>query len=195
VIIDTLNRVMPGGNENASEDMGAVIANAKKIEDAFQCAVMFIHHSGKDDTKGSRGHSSLKGAMDAEISIVRQDDIRTFRVEKQKEGRDYYDLYNFKLKTIDLGPMSNFDPDAEEHERLTSCVVEPTDEVPQQKTAVTKNMGMLQAAILASGTGDKEDAREEYYKLHKGDMDTKRRAFGRAWKGYMAQLNPEVSGT
>jgi hypothetical protein len=187
VIVDTLNRVMPGGNENASEDMGAVIANAKKIEEAFKCAVMFIHHSGKDETKGSRGHSSLKGAMDAEISIVRQEEIRTFRIEKQKEGRDYYDLYNFKLKTIDLGPMANFDSDAEDHERLTSCVIEPTDEVPQ-KISIPKNSGVFQAAILASATGDKEDVRVEFYKRHKGDNNAKRQAFNRAWAGYMSEL-------
>jgi hypothetical protein len=187
VIVDTLNRVMPGGNENASEDMGAVIANAKKIEEAFKCAVMFIHHSGKDETKGSRGHSSLKGAMDAEISIVRQEDIRTFRIEKQKEGRDYYDLYNFKLKTIDLGPMANFDSDAEDHERLTSCVIEPTDEVPQ-KVSIPKNMGVFQAALLASGSGDKEDVRVEFYKRHKGDSTSKRQAFGRSWAKYMSEL-------
>lgn len=187
VIVDTLNRVMPGGNENASEDMGAVISNAKKIEEQFQCAVMFIHHSGKDETKGSRGHSSLKGAMDAEISIIRNEDIRTFRIEKQKEGRDYYDLYNFKLKTIDLGAMSDFDSDAEEHERLTSCVIEETDEVPQ-KPVVSKNTGILQAALLASETGNREDVRLKYYEMHTGNAEAKRQAFNRDWRRYMGQL-------
>lgn len=187
VIVDTLNRVMPGGNENASEDMGAVISNAKKIEEQFQCAVMFIHHSGKDETKGSRGHSSLKGAMDAEISIIRQEDIRTFRIEKQKEGRDYYDLYNFKLKTLDLGPMKDFDPDAEEHERLTSCVIEETDEVPQ-KQSVTKNTGILQAALFASETKNREDVRFKYYELHTGTAEAKRKAFNRDWARYMNEL-------
>ena len=67
VVIDTLNRVMPGGDENSSEDMGAVIAAAKLIEREFDCVVLFVHHSGKDEAKGSRGHSSLKGATDAEI--------------------------------------------------------------------------------------------------------------------------------
>jgi hypothetical protein len=188
VIVDTLNRVMPGGNENASEDMGAVISNAKRIDEAFQCAVMFIHHSGKDETKGSRGHSSLKGAMDAEISIIRNEDIRTFRIEKQKEGRDYYDLYNFKLKTIDLGPMSDFDPDAEEHERLTSCVIEHTTEVPESRQPQTKNTGILQAALLASETGNREDVRLKYYELHTGTAEAKRKAFNRDWGKYMGEL-------
>ncbi len=194
VIVDTLNRVMPGGNENASEDMGAVISNAKRIDEAFQCAVMFIHHSGKDETKGSRGHSSLKGAMDAEISIIRNEDIRTFRIEKQKEGRDYYDLYNFKLKTIDLGPMSDFDPDAEEQERLTSCVIEHTNEVPESRQPQTKNTGILQAALLASETGNREEVRLKYYELHTGTAEAKRKAFNRDWGKYMGELVQRKTG-
>lgn len=185
LVVDTLNRVMPGGNENASEDMGAVISNAKLLEDAFKCAVMFVHHSGKDETKGSRGHSSLKGAMDAEISIIRNEDIRTFRIEKQKEGMDYYDLFNFKLKTVDLGPMRDYDSDAELHERLTSCVIEHTNEVAQKREPSTKNTGLMQAAILASGSNSKEVARLKYYELHTGTAEAKRKAFNRDWAKYM----------
>jgi ATP:corrinoid adenosyltransferase len=189
IVVDTLNRVMHGGNENSSEDMGAVISNAKRIEDAFQCAVMFVHHSGKDETKGSRGHSSLKGAMDAEISILRSDDIRTFKIEKQKEGNDYYDLFNFRLKTIDLGPANIYDPDAELNERFSSCVIEPTTDQPEKKEPQTKNSGLLDQAIRLSGTGDKEDVRTHYYALHNGTDNAKRKAFWQDWKRYMAQLS------
>jgi hypothetical protein len=185
LVVDTLNRVMPGGNENASEDMGAVISNAKLIEDAFKCAVMFVHHSGKDETKGSRGHSSLKGAMDAEISIIRNEDIRTFRIEKQKEGMDYYDLFNFKLKTVDLGAMRDFDEDAELHERLTSCVIEHTTEVPAKREVQNKNSGLMQAALLASGSNSKEVVRLKYYELHTGSAEAKKKAFQRDWAKYM----------
>jgi hypothetical protein len=163
VIVDTLNRVMPGGNENASEDMGAVISNAKMIEDAFGCAVMFVHHSGKDEGKGTRGHSSLKGAMDSEISIGRNEDIRTFRVEKQKEGKDYYDLFNFKLKTIDLGPMRNFDPEADPHEVLTSCVIEETKEAMVKEVA--KTHGKKRVMELAKYLEKQEGKRCRYIEL------------------------------
>lgn len=194
VVVDTLNRVMPGGNENASEDMGAVINNAKLLEDAFHCAVTFIHHSGKDETKGTRGHSSLKGAMDAEISIVRNDEIRTFRIEKQKEGQDYYDLFHFKLKTVDLGAMKEFDPEAEPHERLTSCVLEMTKEVPQKKSGDSHNNGLLQAAILEAKTTAKEVVKMKFYDLHQGNAEAKRKAFNRQWEKYLMQThfdNPE----
>ncbi|WP_170468125.1 MrcB family domain-containing protein, partial [Ruegeria arenilitoris] len=37
----------------------------------------YYHHTGKDTSRGARGHSSLKGAVDAEISITRDGDIIT----------------------------------------------------------------------------------------------------------------------
>ena len=187
VVVDTLNRVMPGGNENGSEDMGAVIANAKRIEDKYGCAVMFIHHSGKDESKGTRGHSSLKGAMDAEISITRADDIRTFGIGKQKDGADYYSLFNFKLRTVDLGAMSEIDTDAEWHERLTSCVIEVTDDLPKTAPAA-KNRNFFQEAKVESKDGSKEDIRNRFYERHPGNADAKRVAFNREWGKYMNEL-------
>ena len=71
VVIDTLARALAGGNENAPEDMGALIGNAKRIQEATGAAVLFVHHSGKDTSRGSRGHSSLKGAADLEIEVTR----------------------------------------------------------------------------------------------------------------------------
>lgn len=87
IVVDTLNRAMPGGNENAAEDMGALISNAKRIQEATGAAVLFVHHSGKDSSKGSRGHSSLKGAADLEIEI-KADELgqRCATVVKAKDG-------------------------------------------------------------------------------------------------------------
>jgi hypothetical protein len=192
VVFDTLNRVMCGGNENGSEDMGAVIRNVKRIEDCFGCATMLIHHSGKDESKGTRGHSSLKGAMDAEISITRAEDIRTFRIEKQKESEDYYDLFNFRLKTVDLGALSTVDPDAEWHERITSCVLEVTDDAPVTKSA-SKHATLFQEALDESGTGAKEDVRAAYYLKHGGKEDAKRQAFTRDWKKHMDKLSEKAA--
>ncbi len=125
VIVDTLNRSMPGGDENSSEDIGNLIAAAKLIERELRCAVVFVHHSGKDETKGSRGHSSLKAATDAEISVKRDGDVRTVTAEKVRDGADGEVLMTFRLASVDLGAMIEIDPEADPDERRTSCVVEP----------------------------------------------------------------------
>jgi hypothetical protein len=127
VNIDTLNRAMPGGNENASEDMGRAVSAASAIGNAVGCLVNFVHHSGKDGSKGSRGHSSLKAAADAELSITRDGDVRLITAEKVRDGLDGAKIGAFKLRTMDLGFVSDDDPEAGPEEVYSSCVIEPCD--------------------------------------------------------------------
>lgn len=102
IVLDTLNRVMPGGNENSPEDMGAVIARAADIARATGAFVMIVHHSGKDESRGARGHSSLKAAVDTEIELTKVDRTRVITVKKQRDGRD--DLtFTFTLNEVSLG--------------------------------------------------------------------------------------------
>jgi KaiC/GvpD/RAD55 family RecA-like ATPase len=145
VVVDTLNRAMPGGDENASKDMGAMVAAAQAIAEEFGCLVLFVHHSGKDEAKGSRGHSSLKGAVDLELSVKRDGDIRTLAVEKLRDGVDQAALLTFRLATIDLGAVADHDPDADASERVVSCVVVPCEAPPPTKAGAS---GPTQKAIL-----------------------------------------------
>ena len=117
VVIDTLARAMAGGNENASEDMGALVVNMDAIRTATKACVMFIHHSGKDQAKGARGHSSLQAAIDTEIEVVAEDgSAKTATVVKQREMRKG-DVFPFTLRVIELG--------ANQHgEAVTTCLVD-----------------------------------------------------------------------
>lgn len=134
VIIDTLNRALAGGNENASEDMGALIGNAKRLQEATGAAVLFVHHCGKDATRGGRGHSSLKGAADMEIAVsIDEGGNRVFTLAKVKDGESGA-AFGFRLLPVDLGPSA--DPEADPDERESSCVVGPADTVrPVRKAA------------------------------------------------------------
>jgi RecA-family ATPase len=58
VVIDTL----AGGNENGPEDMGQMVRSMDQIRAETGSWDGFIHHSGKDAAKGSRGHTSLRAA-------------------------------------------------------------------------------------------------------------------------------------
>jgi len=149
IIVDTLNRAMPGGNENSSEDMGRAIEAATTLGVTFECAVEFVHHSGKDETKGSRGHSSLKCATEAELTISREGNIRTLIAEKVRDGADGVTLGHFSLEPIDLGAVSDDDPEAEEDERYWSCVVRPVEasEVPAPKEKYTPLQSRMINAI------------------------------------------------
>lgn len=121
LIIDTLNQAAPGADENASTDMGLIVAALKDLQARLGGLVLVVHHSGKDATRGMRGHSSLLAALDACIEVTRDGDRREWKVAKAKDGIDGT-AHPFRLQVIPLG----FDEDGEP---ITSCVITP-DEMP-----------------------------------------------------------------
>jgi hypothetical protein len=73
--IDTLARAFGGGQENDSQDMGAFIHNTGRIQRMLNCALMVVHHSGKNKDQGARGHSSLLGACDSQLELIKLDSV------------------------------------------------------------------------------------------------------------------------
>lgn len=118
VVIDTLSRALAGGNENAPDDMGALVASADYIRQEVQAHVLFIHHSGKDAAKGARGHSLLRAATDTEIEVTRPEgeEVGAAKVTKQRD-LPKGDEFLFRLKVVELGTNRRGKP-------VTSCIVE-----------------------------------------------------------------------
>jgi hypothetical protein len=115
IIVDTLARAFGGGNENDSSDMGAFITACGRIQQIVQdCALMILHHSGKDASKGLRGHSSLLGAVDTELELLRFDESMkgVITISKQKDGQDNTRI-GFEMVSIELesaNPLHIGDP-------------------------------------------------------------------------------------
>lgn len=64
LIIDTLNMAFSHlGNENDAQFMSEIAKFARRLCE-LGITVFLIHHSGKDATKGLRGHTALSGAVD-----------------------------------------------------------------------------------------------------------------------------------
>lgn len=119
IVIDTLNRAAPNADENSSLAMGQLISAAGKLQEAIKGLVVLVHHTGKDESRGLRGHSSLYAAMDAVMEVKRSGEDRGWRLMKSKDGRDG-DEYAFKLTEIDLGEG--------EQGPVSSCVIESLGE-------------------------------------------------------------------
>jgi hypothetical protein len=197
VVVDTLSRALAGGNENASEDMGALVRNSDYIRHETNAAVLYIHHCGKDVARGSRGHSSLKAATDTEIEVTRgADNLSVARVTRQRDLASE-GAFAFRLEPLALGNNQRGQP-------VTSCVVVQTD-VPAL-TAVSAKLTQTQMialrclddvmktnAITATVFADNaeglvvriEDWRASFYRTGKpGEtQDTKKKAFQRAVEG------------
>jgi RecA-family ATPase len=112
LVIDTLNRIMRGRDENSPDGMGKVIEMLSVLESRLNCFVLVVHHSGKDESRGFRGHSSLFGAIDTSIRI-KDYEITTM---KQRDG-EFGKSTSFSLRRVDLGEDEDGDP-------VTSCVVD-----------------------------------------------------------------------
>lgn len=120
IVIDTLSRAIPGGNENTPEAMTGFIQNCDRLWKELNCFCLIIHHTGKDATRGLRGHSSLLGAVDTEISIKTiSENVKKATVLKQRDGEEG-SVFNFQLNTETIGVDSDGFP-------LTTCVVELLD--------------------------------------------------------------------
>lgn len=119
VILDTLNRAAPGADENSSVDMGNIIAAAKRLQNLTGGLVLLVHHTGKDATKGLRGHSSLYAALDGAIEVNRTDSRREWSIAKSKDD-ETGTVHAFKLEIVTVGHDN-------EGEEITSCVAVADD--------------------------------------------------------------------
>jgi putative DNA primase/helicase len=142
VFLDTLNRAAPTSDENSSKDMGEILENAKELQRLTGGAVVLVHHTGKDSTKGLRGHSSLFAALDAAVEVSREGERREWRVAKAKDGADG-DVKAFRLQVEVLGADAY-------GESITSCVVVPdggTQEVQRVKLPTGGNQRLVLEAL------------------------------------------------
>lgn len=180
VCIDTLNRASPGADENAPKDMGQIIYAAQQLQLLVGGVVVLVHHTGKDESRGLRGHTSLAASLDAAIGVSRTKTERTWFIGKSKDGND--DLEGtWQLETITLGTD-------EDGETISSCVVQPASSPAwpslQPLSAYAKQAVAAYQACSATvgGKGVHIDLwREAFYQSTTATTDAARRkAFQRA---------------
>jgi len=115
IMIDTLARSFGGGNENDSSDMGCWIHNCGRMQRKLDCALMAMHHSGKDILRGARGHSSLLGAVDTQLELTKiaMNEPKAgvagrgvITLSKSKDGQDNL-KFGFEMIHIDISGSLN----------------------------------------------------------------------------------------
>ena len=106
IVVDTLARAFGGGDENSASDMMQFVVTCGHIQKIVQgAALMILHHSGKDQSRGMRGSSALLGAVDTELELIRFEDSMKgiIRTAKQKDGEDGT-RYGFEMVSVELQP-------------------------------------------------------------------------------------------
>jgi hypothetical protein len=192
IIVETANRALAGGDENASKDMGALIANLDLIQRQTGAAALAVHHVPADGSQRMRGHSSLLGACDVTIHVEQNGSSRSATTVKVNDGLQDERL-NFILQSVDLST------DPETNEITTAPVVIQTKAAAQQeRKGWPKKLHVFRQALLTtldnegqslSPFGDEaspvkavpmEVVRAEFFKAYPADgEDAKRKAFDR----------------
>jgi hypothetical protein len=120
--------------------MGRIISNAQLLQRETNGLVVLIHHTGKDASRGARGHSSLFASLDAAIEVKRPASGREWHRAKVKDGEDGVTT-PFRLEQVALGT----DEDGDE---ISSCVaVGDLFRTTQPKTPSGKNQRPVLAAL------------------------------------------------
>jgi AAA domain-containing protein len=112
VIIDTVNRVMPGGKENSPEDMGMFLHNINLLRHETGAHITGIHHGTKDDGTDSRGHSSLPNGADVVLGVEWKGDGNGLGIATLDFARDDKTgpLGTFQTEEVTLGTDEDGDP-------------------------------------------------------------------------------------
>jgi len=108
-VFDTFSTCTAGQNECDSAVATTAIEHSKLIGSELGGATLLIHHPGKNEERGSRGHSSLLGNIDAEWHLERRtkDMNCKMTVTKQKDAPDRQE-FHFRATAVKLGLSDEF---------------------------------------------------------------------------------------
>lgn len=182
VVLDTMSQTM-SGDENEARDTAAYLrAIGGAIRARYGCAVVVVHHTGKDVSRGPRGSSAIRGNLDFLLEVDRPEGqmVASMTVRKQKDGRDG-ECYPFAMDRVELGTDEDGDP-------ITSLVAAHHDAVAAVLATAAERNTKYEAWLLEIvGSGKLYgDSRNQFYeKCGNASADTKKKAFARAIKSLL----------
>jgi RecA-family ATPase len=147
IVVDTLSRNFGGEDENSSIAMPKFIAALQQFANDLETSLLIVHHSNALGTR-ERGHSSLKGAIDASFLCEATRDTNNVLTsgrlvcEKQKDDAQSAEL-TFNVQRITLTGL----PPDEEGERLTSLILTRDTET----NTVTQVLSAMEAFVQDVG--------------------------------------------
>ena len=141
LILDTLSRYY-SGDENAAGDMNHFISVLDALRQEFGFAVLLVHHTGKDTSRGARGSSVLRAAIDTEIQVQKSNDAISITNTKQKDF-DVFPPRAFRLSQVELLDEAGEKLVDNHGYPITSCILEETDPSDNNKTSLQVGANQL----------------------------------------------------
>lgn len=102
LVLDTAITAMLGLDENNAKDATQFIEAMKFLRKHLSCAVLFIHHTGKDASKGARGSIALSGGVDSSLEVELHEPSMTFalHVRRQRSAPIRKEPWYFESKKL-----------------------------------------------------------------------------------------------
>jgi hypothetical protein len=100
IVIDTMARFMTGMDENSAKDATMITNFMEQLARYFECFVLGIHHTGKDQNKGARGSSAFHANLDTIISMKLKQGGAELRVRKHKDADASDDITWLRVKEV-----------------------------------------------------------------------------------------------
>lgn len=169
IVVDTLNRVLAGKDENSSIDMGRFIRVVASLQEQTGAHILIVHHEPNEGGR-MRGHSSWLGACDTTLRVQKSRSGYTACVDKANDGPEG-DWICYELRGVDVGH------DAKTGLVTTAPVVVPKSMPGRQSTEVplrTAERAMLK--ILEAGGADGLTKPQWFERARASGFGTSRRA-------------------
>ena len=154
IVLDTAAHAMAGLDENAAKDVGIFAARLFELRDALGCAVVLVHHAGKDVSRGSRGSTALPAAMDTIFRVEAPRPLEAIMtMEKQKDAEPWRDPQGFRGAVVERSLVFRPDTvapgmvDRIEEKRLEALAA-VLERLPEDVTIETKPLAYEMALVL-----------------------------------------------
>lgn len=142
IVIDTLARCFGDGNENRSHDMSKYIKACDLLKRETGAAILLIHHTGKDQSRGARGSTALQAAVDAEFLVNRFDDLSLILTCSKMKDTVEPAVQKFNLREMEL-----FE-DNDQQIVTSLCLVDNGDDIRDYNVVSKNRQSQTKAAIL-----------------------------------------------
>ena len=174
IVIDTVARTLAstGSDENDATAMGQFGEMCGVIQRHANCAVLAVHHSGKDAARGMRGSSSLMGLSDTVLALSSSEGRVTLKMEKMKDAEPIADTQ------YELTPVALIDD--------SSAVLLPVEAAERKRGAKLTSGQLLALQALQNGLIDMSATAmsvDRWHELHKNkcpDLTSSKRRDDRA---------------
>lgn len=107
IVFDTISQTSEGADENDPSEMRDYTRALARIREATHAHVLAVHHTGKDEAKGYRGASSLKGNVDTMIEIAKQGAGAVMHCEKQRGGWSEFRDFSYRVQKLALDEFAD----------------------------------------------------------------------------------------